>query len=151
MSLALLFNLANAYVMPFWLGMIVFPNWSVTKKVMSSYFFVIPLIGVYLYYLIVTVDPESAAALANPQLAVIAKFFANEGSAGAGWVHFLTMDLFVGRWIYWQGQGKKIWTRHSLILCLFFGPVGLLSHIVTAYFSPKQDNSEVAKTDTAIS
>ncbi|MEY2858330.1 MAG: hypothetical protein RLZZ74_2643, partial [Cyanobacteriota bacterium] len=78
-------------------------------------------------------------------------FFSEEGAAGAGWVHFLIVDLFLGRWIYWQGQEKKIWTRHSLILCLFFGPVGLLSHIVTAYFSPKQDNSEVAKTDTAIS
>ncbi|MFM2310787.1 MAG: hypothetical protein RLZZ04_63 [Cyanobacteriota bacterium] len=151
MSLALLFNLANAYVMPFWLGMIVFPNWSVTKKVMSSYFFVIPLIGIYLYYLIVTVDPESAAALANPQLPVIAKFFANEGSAGAGWVHFLTMDLFVGSWIYWQGQEKKMWTRHSLILCLFFGPVGLLSHIVTAYFFGKQHYAETVETETAVS
>ena len=41
------------------------------------------------------------------------------------------MDLFVGRWIYWQGQEKQILTIHSISLCLFAGPIGLLSHIVT--------------------
>lgn len=48
-----------------------------------------------------------------------------------GWIHFIVMDLFVGRWIYLQGQEKGIWTRHSLALCLFAGPVGLLSHLIT--------------------
>ena len=145
MSSALLFNIANAYILPFWTAMILLPNWNITRKVIGSYFFVVPLILLYLYYLFVTVDPEAAAALANPQLADIAKFFSEEGAAGAGWVHFLAMDLFVGRWIYWQGQDKKIWTVHSLILCLFFGPVGLLSHIITAALSPK--DAETANTD----
>jgi len=140
MSPALLFNIANAYILPFWIAMALFPNWSVTRKVIGSYFFVVPLILLYLYYLFVTVDPEAAATLANPQLADIAKFFAEEGAAGAGWVHFLAMDLFAGRWIYWQGQDKKIWTTHSLILCLFFGPVGLLSHFITAALSPKNND-----------
>ena len=40
------------------------------------------------------------------------------------------MDLFVGRWIYWQGQEKQILTIHSISLCLFAGPIGLLSDIV---------------------
>ncbi|MEL6500024.1 MAG: ABA4-like family protein [Cyanobacteria bacterium J06607_15] len=140
MSSALLFNLANAYILPFWLIMILLPNRNFTKKVMNSYFFVVPLIGIYLYYLIFTVDPEAAATLANPQLSDIANFFAIEGAAGAGWTHFLAMDLFVGRWIYWQGQSKQIWTAHSLILCLFFGPVGLLSHIITAAIFDKNDD-----------
>lgn len=146
MSPAVLFNIANAYVLPFWLAMVFLPNWNLTKKVIGSYWFVLPLIGLYLYYLIVTVDPEAAATLSNPQLADIAKFFGEEGAAGAGWMHFLAMDLFIGRWIYWQGQEKKIWTAHSLILCLFFGPVGLLSHIITETLFAKQgDNLEEAK------
>jgi len=48
-----------------------------------------------------------------------------------GWVHYLVMDLFVGRWIYQEGQKTAVWTIHSLILCLFAGPLGLLSHILT--------------------
>ena len=133
MSLDLLFNLANLYILPFWTIMILFPKWNVTQKVMDSYLPFIPLIGAYIYYLVITTagNPESAAALANPQLADIARFFGESGAAAAGWMHFLVMDLFIGRWIYQQGQEKQIWTVHSLVLCLFFGPVGLLSHIIT--------------------
>lgn len=122
--------------------MILFPKWNITQKVMGSYLPFLPLIGAYIYYLVATVEPESAAALANPQLGDIARFFAEEGAAGAGWVHFLVMDLFIGRWIYQQGQEKKIWTIHSLILCLFFGPVGLLSHIVTDTIFSKSNLAE---------
>jgi hypothetical protein len=38
----------------------------------------------------------------------------------------------VGRYIYLEGQDKGIVTIHSLILCLFFGPIGLLSHLITS-------------------
>ena len=133
MSLSQLFDLANLYILPFWTMMILFPKWNVTQKVMDSYLPFIPLIGAYIYYLVITTagNAEAAAALANPQLADIARFFGEEGAAGAGWMHFLVMDLFIGRWIYQQGREKQIWTVHSLILCLFFGPVGLLSHIIT--------------------
>ena len=55
----------------------------------------------------------------------------------AGWVHFLVLDLFLGRYIYWQGQNEKIWTIHSLILCLFAGPMGFLSHIITRTIQTK--------------
>ena len=151
MTLDLLFQIANIYILPFWLGMIALPNWGITKKVMGSYLIFIPLIALYLYYLIVTVDPESAAALANPQLSDIARFFGQEGSAGAGWTHFLVMDLFVGRWIYWQGQEKQIWTIHSLILCLFFGPVGLLSHIITDTLFGSNTSQEKSTVDASVS
>lgn len=151
MTPALLFNIANTYILPFWTVMILFPNWGVTKKVMGSYLIFLPLIGLYIYFLVATVDPDAAAALANPQLADIASFFSQEGAAGAGWVHFLVMDLFVGRWIYWQGQEKQIWTIHSLIFCLFFGPVGLLSHIITAAIFNRNNNLAETTTDTAVS
>ena len=143
MTFSLLFNIANAYVIPFWIAMAALPNWGITKKVVNSYLLFVPLISLYIYYLIATVDPESAAVLANPQLADIAKLFSQEGTAGAGWIHFLAMDLFVGRWIYWQGQEKNILTTHSLLLCLFFGPVGLLSHIITdTFFGNNNDDSD---------
>jgi hypothetical protein len=45
------------------------------------------------------------------------------------------MDLFVGRYIYLQGQKTGVWTIHSLALCLFAGPLGLLSHIFTYWIT----------------
>jgi Domain of unknown function (DUF4281) len=131
MSIAQLFDLSNLFVVPFWLLMIVVPNWGVTRKVMASPIPFVLLAGLYIYLFVLNVTPESAAALANPTLADIAHFFSDERAAATGWTHFLVMDLFVGRWIYWEGQRTGVWTIHSIALCLFAGPMGLLSHLIT--------------------
>ncbi len=131
LNLDLLFNISNVFVLPFWFLMIVLPNWSITQKIMKSYLIFIPLIGLYIYLFIISLTPESSAVFANPQLSLLAKVFSDEKVTFTGWVHFLTLDLFTGRYIYWTGQNKKVWTIHSLILCLFAGPIGLLSHIIT--------------------
>jgi hypothetical protein len=130
-----LFNGANLFVLPFWALMILLPNWNVTRKVMESYLPFVVLAAAYLYLFVTSITPENAAALSNPQLADIAKFFSNETAAATGWIHFLVMDLFVGRWIYWQGQKTGIWTIHSIALCLFAGPLGVLSHIFTYWIT----------------
>lgn len=126
-----LFDGANLFVLPFWTLIIFLPKWDITRKVISSPLPFVALAGLYVYLLVVAVNPESAQALANPKLPDIARFFADEGAAAVGWVHFLVMDLFVGRWIYLEGQRTGVLTAHSLILCLFFGPIGLLSHLIT--------------------
>ena len=134
-SVSQIFNGANVFVLPFWALMIILPNWKVTRKIMESYLPFVALAAVYLYLFINSVTPENAQALANPQLADIARFFAEEKAAATGWIHFLVLDLFVGRWVYWEGQKTGIWTIHSITLCLFAGPLGLLSHILTTWIS----------------
>jgi hypothetical protein len=137
MTLSTLFDLANLFVLPFWLLMIGVPNWEVTRKVMNSWLPFVALASVYIYLFANSLDPESAQAFANPTLADLARLFADERVTATGWVHFLVMDLFVGRWIYWEGQRTGIWTRHSLVLCLFAGPIGLLSHILTQWITQR--------------
>ena len=137
MSLVQLFAIANLFVLPFWVLMIFLPNWNITRRVMESLLPFVVLASLYLYLLIGSITPESAQALANPQLADIARLFADERAAAAAWVHFLAFDLFVGRWIYQQGQQTGIWTTHSSILCLFAGPLGLLSHILTRWITQR--------------
>lgn len=135
MPISQLFNIANIFVLPFWLLMIFLPNWKVTQRVMESYLPFVILACAYLYLFVNSINPENAEALSNPQLADIARFFGDETVAATGWIHFLIMDLFVGRWIYWEGQKTGIWTIHSIALCLFAGPLGLLSHIVTYWIT----------------
>lgn len=130
-TLDLIFNGANLFVLPFWGLMIVLPNWGVTRRVMESVLPFVALALLYLYLFIISVDPDTAASFANPTLSVLAGLFANTRVTLTGWVHFLVADLFVGRWIYWEGQRSGIWTVHSLLLCLFAGPLGLLSHLLT--------------------
>jgi hypothetical protein len=137
MPIAQLFDLSNLFVLPFWALMIFLPNWSVTRRVMESLLPFVVLAGLYVYLIAGTINGETAQALANPKLADIARFFGDERAAATGWTHFLVMDLFVGRWIYWEGQKTGVWTVHSIALCLFAGPLGLLSHILTAWISQR--------------
>ncbi|MGK7944469.1 MAG: ABA4-like family protein [Microcystaceae cyanobacterium] len=127
----LIFNIANLFVLPFWALMILLPKWGITQKIMESYIPFILLAIVYIYFFSLNLDPESVEALSNPTLSSLAQAFSSETVIAAGWTHYLVMDLFVGRWIYWEGQKTGTWTFHSLILCLFAGPMGLLSHFIT--------------------
>ncbi|MBW4688364.1 MAG: DUF4281 domain-containing protein [Komarekiella atlantica HA4396-MV6] len=156
MSISQLFNIANLFVLPFWALMILLPNWKVTRRVMESYLPFVLLAGVYLYLFINSITPENAQDFSNIQLTDVARLFADEKVAAAGWIHFLVMDLFVGRWIYWEGQKTGVWTFHSLALCLFAGPLGLLSHILTNWISqiffPKlQPNKEATTAEKTAS
>ena len=132
-----LFNVANLFVLPFWALMILLPNWGVTRRVMESYIPYVVLASLYLYLFVSSITPENAQALSSPKLADIARAFGDEKVMAAGWIHYLVMDLFVGRWIYWEGQRREIWTIHSLGLCLFAGPLGLLSHVLPSWISQK--------------
>jgi hypothetical protein len=149
MTIAQLFDGANLFVLPFWALMIVLPKWNVTQRVMTSYLPFVALAGLYLYFIFGTLNTETAQALSNPKLADIAHFFSDERAAATGWAHFLVLDLFVGRWIYWEGQRTNVWTAHSLVLCLFAGPVGLLSHILTVLLAQKAP-SAIAATATPV-
>ncbi|GAB4215380.1 MAG: ABA4-like family protein [Synechococcales cyanobacterium] len=130
----LLFNGANWLALPFWALMIVLPGWVGTRRVMNSWLPFVALAGVYGYLLVTGFDAESVAGFSDPQLSLtdLTQLFSQPGVMAAGWVHYIVMDLFVGRWIYQQGCEKGIWTVHSLLLCLFAGPLGLLSHLLTA-------------------
>jgi hypothetical protein len=153
MTISQLFDFSNLFVLPFWALMIFLPNWSVTKRVMSSLIPFVILAGLYLFLLSGTITAETAQALSNPKLADIARFFGDERAAATGWTHFLVMDLFVGRWIYWEGQRTGIWTIHSIALCLFAGPLGLLSHILTTWlsqlFKPQSPSDTASVTETS--
>jgi hypothetical protein len=50
------------------------------------------------------------------------------------WAHLVTGDLFLGRWILFDSLRNRVFAFHSILLALFLGPIGLLSHLVTRKF-----------------
>jgi hypothetical protein len=137
-----LFTGSNLFILPFWLLMLLFPNWQITQRIMKSYLCFVPLCVLYLYQYIGILSPDFFQSLINPQLSTIGQFCTDHSLLG--WVHFLAIDLFVGRWMYWEGQTTGIWTTHSLLLQFFAGPIGLLSHILTQWLTQKvSKNPEV--------
>lgn len=133
MTAELLFNAANIFVLPFWALMVVVPQWTVTQKVMDSFLPFAALASAYLYLFVAGITPDAAQDFASVGLSDIARLFSQEQFAATAWVHFVVMDFFVGRWVYQNGLQMNIFTRHSLALCLFAGPLGLLSHILTRW------------------
>ena len=57
MTIDLIFNGANLFVLPFWALIIFLPNWKVTRKIMESFIPFILLVAVYLYLLISSLTP----------------------------------------------------------------------------------------------
>ncbi|ACB52952.1 conserved hypothetical protein [Crocosphaera subtropica ATCC 51142] len=147
-DLSLLFNIANIYALPFWLLMVILPKWGVTEKIMSSYLPFVPLAILYIYLFFGSLDPDSIEAFSNPTLPVLAQLFSKEPVMLTGWIHFIILDLFTGRYVYLQGREKGIFTVHSLILCFLAGPIGLLSHIVTFWIQSKMSNAEEIEAST---
>ncbi|CAM9855362.1 unnamed protein product [Pylaiella littoralis] len=129
-----LFYAENALILPLWVGMVVFPKEKLTKTVMASY---LPVVAAAIIYSWLTYEcfqnPVSLQGFASgiTNLPGLTKGFGEEVSVATAWSHFLAEDLFLGRWVYLDGQKNKVFTKHSLLLCYFFGPVGLLSHLVT--------------------
>lgn len=132
------FTLSNAFVMPFWLLMILAPRWSLTTRLMRSPVSVIALPLVYTA-LIVPMSSTLVPLLTPPTLAGIMGVVATPAGTMVVWLHILSLDLFVGRWIYLDSQERGFpawWISPVLLLTLAFGPFGLSSYLVMRALRP---------------
>ena len=53
------------------------------------------------------------------------------------WSHVLTWDLFVGRWIWYQGLQNGVFTAPAVLLCNLIGPPGLLLYSIQCLVTGK--------------
>jgi hypothetical protein len=131
MEYATIFQLSSFTVLPWWLLMIVFPHWRVTRQIIGSPFLAVLPALIYL----VLVGPQIAVllpALSNPTVAGIAGLLATPAGATIAWVHFLAFDLLIGRWAYLDAREHNISALLMvpvLLLTFMFGPIGYLSYI----------------------
>ncbi|HYV43903.1 MAG TPA: ABA4-like family protein [Myxococcaceae bacterium] len=131
MNMERLFGLTGVLVMPFWLLMIFAPRTRVTAWAMR--FPVGPVLPALMYLALVA--PRMGAifpALMQPKLGEISALLGTPEGATIGWLHFLALDLFVGRWIYLDAKERGIsaWVISPLLfLTLMFGPIGMLAYL----------------------
>jgi hypothetical protein len=128
-------NLSNLFVMPFWLVMILLPHWRWTRRLMASLW---PVGVLALAYtgLLLTQLGAAADGLLNPSLASIAGLLGTPSGATIGWVHFLAIDLFAGRWAYLDSRkrGLSAWlVSPALFFILMAGPLGLLLYLLARW------------------
>lgn len=161
-DISTLFSIGTFAPQPFWLLMIVAPNWSVTKTVIESWW---PIIAFSLVHLaIVTISATQTDGTApilefadvfdatgfpfsdGPQQAMLG-MMRYQNFVSEEWPHVLIWDYVVGRFIWMDGRKRNIFTPHSTLLTNLIGPPGLMLHFLTcaitgAGLPPAQDDDD---------
>lgn len=129
--MAALFAFSQALAAVFWILMIAAPGWRLTQSLLREPWPVAGLAGLYVLLLLPQL-PALLPALSPPTLEGVAPLLGQPAGATLAWIHLLTFDLFVGRWIYWDARARgrhPLTTALCLVLTLAFGPLGLLAHL----------------------
>ena len=132
MTFEVLFSLSNVLVLPFWLLMILAPRWRWTQRLIASPWIAAAPAVLYAA-LVVPQLPTLLISLANPQLGAIAALLGTPAGATIAWAHFLTFDLFVGRWVYLDSRerGYSAWLIGPVLAFVFMlGPLGFLLYLL---------------------
>ena len=134
----------NLGILPFWLMIIFIPNWKISHIFINSV--ILPLIlavaYVYVFY--------QAILLNEPVFDIFRLFFsldnlytvfAAESFLLVFWLHFVTLNLFLGSWLSRDAIKYNIsrsLTIVPLILIYFSGPVGLVLYWIIRIFYAKK-------------
>ncbi len=142
--MAMIFQLANLFVMPFWLLMIALPHWRWTKRIIGSLWLIVPLAALY-STLLLPASPALLPALLNPTVTGIATLLGQPEGTTIAWVHFLAFDLFVGRWAYLDSRSRKLsaWLVSPILVLIFMaGPLGFLLYFGLRMILPLSSGEE---------
>jgi hypothetical protein len=144
------FSFGNFWVMPFWFLMIFCPWWSQSEKLMRGLVGWIGILVPAVLY-IVSIAPQIGGLgfiLSPPQLDSVARLLGSPEGATIGWLHFLSFDLFVGRWIFLDSRERGIsaWLiSPSLFFTLMLGPIGLMAYIIIRTIIPNTNTPPINK------
>ncbi|KAL1566597.1 Short-chain dehydrogenase/reductase aba4 [Salvia divinorum] len=151
------FTLGTAAVLPFYTLMVVAPQAEFTKKIVGSSLPYVALGALYAYLLYLSWTSDTlrfmfASKYLLPELPGMVKMFSSEMTLASAWIHLLTVDLFAARQVYGDGLQNNIETRHSVLMCLLFCPVGILAHAITKALTTgmnekKTDGDDAISTD----
>jgi hypothetical protein len=126
-----LFSWAFPLATPFWALLILLPNWRWTPRIMASPW--VPLLPLVCYFgLTLPHFGEWGRAMLQPDLGVLQTLLATPWGAGLVWAHLIAFDLFIARWMYFEGRsaGLSPWVVSPiLVLTIFLSPFGLVAFL----------------------
>ena len=148
MNYSNIFFYSHFLVLPFWLLMIIAPNWSWTRRVIASPLIALPPALLYLLLIIPQLIPVLQAVLTF-SVAAVAPLLGTPAAATLAWVHFLAIDLLTGRWVYLDSRERGIndWLMGFVLFWVFMlGPIGVLLYLaVRAYAGQRMAPMKLAK------
>ena len=145
-TIEMLYYWVNLGVLPFWLILIFFPNSNLSRYFVTSIFPIFILSGVYIFILyksyLSSYDFGNNFSL---YLGInnLSELFTDKSYLVMFWVHFISINLFVGGWIVKDSQRliiNKFLIAVPLIMTYLIGPIGLLVYWLIRIFYAKNIN-----------
>ena len=145
-TIEILYFWVNLGVLPFWLILIFFPSSNLSKFFVTSIFPIFLLSGTYIFVLYKSFL-SSFDFLGNFNLYLgisnLSDLFSNNLFLMLFWIHFVSINLFIGGWIVKDSQKlyiNKILTIIPLIVTYLIGPLGILIYWLIRIFFAKSLN-----------
>ena len=142
-TIEILYFWVNLGVLPFWLILIFFPQSNLSKYFVTSVFPIILLGGTYIFVLYKSYL-NSYDFVSNFELYLsvsnLSILFSNELFLMLFWIHFISINLFVGGWIVRDSQKfsiNKILVGIPLIVTYLIGPLGIFFYWLIRIFFAK--------------
>ena len=145
-TIEILYFWVNLGVLPFWLILIFFPSSNINKFFVTSILPILLLSGAYIFALyksyLNTYDFignfELYLSISN-----LSNLFSNNLFLILFWIHFVSLNLFIGGWMVRDSQKlliNKILVAFPLIITYLIGPLGVLIYWLIRIFYAKSIN-----------
>ena len=145
-TIDILYNWVNIGVLPFWLTLIFFPRSHLSRYFVTSVFPIFILGGTYIFVLYKSYL-NSFDFIGNFNLYIgideISDLFSDKNFLIMFWIHFISINLFVGGWIVKDSQKfmiNKFLLSVPLVITYLIGPLGLFVYWLIRIFYAKNIN-----------
>ena len=145
-TIEILYFWVNLGVLPFWLILIFFPSSNINKFFVTSILPILLLSGAYIFVLYKSYL-NSYDFISNFELYLsisnLSNLFSNNLFLILFWIHFVSINLFVGGWIVRDSQKlyiNKILVAFPLIITYLIGPLGIFIYWLIRIFYAKSIN-----------
>ena len=145
-TLDTLYFWVNLGVLPFWLILIFFPQSNLSRYFVASIFPIFILAGTYIFVLYKSyLNSYDFINNFNLYFGIenVLELFSGKTFLILFWIHFISINLFVGGWIVKDSQKfliNKVLIGLPLIITYFIGPIGLLIYWLIKIFYSKNIN-----------
>ncbi len=143
-TVEILYYWVNLGVLPFWIILIFFPNTQLSKFFVTSIFPIFILCGTYIFMLYKSyLNSYDFIINFNLYLGIenINNLFNDQFFLMMFWIHFISINLFVGGWISKDAQKlniNKLLCAFPLITTYLIGPIGILVYWLIRIFYSKR-------------
>ena len=145
-TIEMLYYWVNLGVLPFWLILIFFPQTQICRYFVTSIFPIFILSGTY-FFILYKAYLNSYDFVGNFELYLginnISNLFTDKTFLILFWIHFISINLFIGGWIVRDSQKlamNKILVIIPLITTYLIGPLGIFIYWLIRIFYTKSIN-----------